>query len=84
MKLGDNPSMRSFIYNVVTAKLEVFCTKGALKNFANFSGKHLCWSLFLIKLQALGLQLHYKETSTHVFSCEIYEISENAYFVEHL
>ena len=26
--------------------------KGALKNFVNFSGKHLCWSLFLIKLQA--------------------------------
>ena len=22
-----------------------------LKNFANFAGKHLCWSLFLIKLQ---------------------------------
>ena len=23
----------------------------AFKNFANFSGKHLCWRLFLIKLQ---------------------------------
>ena len=23
-----------------------------LKNFANFTGKHLCWSLLLIKLQA--------------------------------
>ena len=22
--------------------------KGVLKNFANFTGKHLCWSLFLI------------------------------------
>ena len=29
-----------------------FVEKGVLKNFANFSGKHLCWSLFLIKLQA--------------------------------
>ena len=26
--------------------------KGVLKNFANFLGKHLYWSLFLIKLQA--------------------------------
>ena len=26
--------------------------KGVLKDFANFEGKHLCWSLFLIKLQA--------------------------------
>ena len=25
--------------------------KIVLKNFAIFSGKHLCWSLFLIKLQ---------------------------------
>ena len=25
--------------------------KGALKNFVNFAGKHLCWSLILIKLQ---------------------------------
>ena len=26
--------------------------KSILKNFSNFSGKHLCWSLVLIKLQA--------------------------------
>ena len=26
--------------------------KGVYKNFVNFTGKHLCWSLFLIKLQA--------------------------------
>ena len=25
--------------------------KGALKDFVSFIGKHLCWSLFLIKLQ---------------------------------
>ena len=25
---------------------EVFCRKGALKNFAKFTGKHLCQSLF--------------------------------------
>ena len=25
--------------------------KGVFKNFANFTGKHLCWSLFLITLQ---------------------------------
>ena len=32
---------------------EVLCKKGILKNFAIFTGKQLCWSLFLIKLQAL-------------------------------
>ena len=25
---------------------EGFCKKGVLKNFANFTEKHLCWSLF--------------------------------------
>ena len=30
---------------------EVFYKKGVHKNFAIFTGKHLCWSLFLIKLQ---------------------------------
>ena len=27
---------------------------GGLKNFANFTGKYLCWSLFSIQLQAWG------------------------------
>ena len=31
---------------------EVFFKKGVLKNFASLTEKHLCWSLFLIKLQA--------------------------------
>ena len=33
---------------------EVFCKKGVLKNFAKFTGKHLCQSFLLIKLQTLG------------------------------
>ena len=31
---------------------EVFYKEAFLKNFAIFTGKHQCWSLFLIKLQA--------------------------------
>ena len=31
--------------------LEVFHKKGVLKNFANFTGKHLYWNLLLTKLQ---------------------------------
>ena len=30
---------------------EVFFKKTVLKNFAIFTGKHLCWSLFIIKLK---------------------------------
>ena len=31
---------------------EVFFKKDVLKNFANLTEKHLCWSLFLIKMEA--------------------------------
>ena len=31
----------------------MFFKTGVLRNFPIFTGKHLCWSLFLIKLQAL-------------------------------
>ena len=30
--------------------LKLFCKKDVLKNFANFKGKHLCWSFFLKKV----------------------------------
>ena len=36
-----------------SSPLEVFCKKVALKNFAKFTEKHLCQTLFLIKLQAV-------------------------------
>ena len=31
----------------------ILLKKAILKNFAIFTGTHLCWSLFLIQLQAL-------------------------------
>ena len=46
--------------------------KGVLKKIANFTGKHLCWSFFLIKLQL------------RLLSYEICEIFKNTYFEEHL
>ena len=33
---------------------EVFCKKGVLRNFAYFTGKHLCQSLFFNKVSGLG------------------------------
>ena len=30
----------------------MFCKIAVLKNFADFTGKYLCWSIFPIKLQA--------------------------------
>ena len=50
--------------------LQMFFKIGVLKNFANFARKHLCWSFFLIKLQALFNKV----------SCEISQIFKNIFF----
>ena len=46
---------------------------GVLKNFAKFTGKHLCQSLFFNK----------KETLAQVFSCKLCGISQNTFFTDH-
>ena len=56
--------------------------KSVLKNFSKFTGKQLCQSLFLIKLQACNFIK--KETLARLFSREFCEISKNAFFTEHL
>ena len=53
---------------------------GVFKNFANFTEKHLCQSVFLIKWLALGLQFIKKETPAQVFSCKFREIYNNTFF----
>ena len=47
--------------------------KGVLRNFAKFTGKHLCQSLFFNRV-----------TLTQMFSREFCEISKNTFFIEHL
>ena len=47
---------------------ESFCKEGALKNFANLTGKHLCCSFFSIKLQTQGPAAFLKrDSNTGVF-----------------
>ena len=41
---------RDFVTYLRSSRLEVFCKKGILKNFAKFTRKHLCQSLFFNKL----------------------------------
>ena len=45
--------------------------QGILKNFANSTGKNLCWSLFLVMLQFWGAATLLKKTLAHLLSCEI-------------
>ena len=58
----------------------MFFEKAVLKSFQNFTGKHLCWSLFLISLQDEGLQLYFKKAPAQVLSFEICEIFRNTFF----
>ena len=40
------------------SRWQMFFQRTVLKILANFRGKHMCWSLFLIKLQVLDLQFY--------------------------
>ena len=37
---------------------DVFCKKSDLRNFAKFTGTHLCQGLYFNKVAGLGLQLY--------------------------
>ena len=58
--------------------------KGVLRNFAKFTGKHLCQSLFFNKVTDPAFSFIKKETLIQVFSFEFCEISKNTFFTEHL
>ena len=70
--------------------LEVFYRKGALKNSAKFTGKHLRQSLFFNKVAGLRPEpciFIKKETLEQVFSCEFRKISKfrkTLFLTEHL
>ena len=62
-----------------SSRPEVFCKKSVLRNFAKFTGKHLCQSLFFNKVAGRPATL-LKKTLAQVFSCEFCEISKNTFF----
>ena len=52
--------------------------KGVIRNFAEFTRKHLCLNLFLNKVKLIK-----NDYLAQVFSCEIYEICRNTFSAEH-
>ena len=60
--------------NFRSTRPEVYCKKDVLENFAKFTGKHLCQSLFFTEQK--------KKTLEQVFSCEFCEIFKNTFFIE--
>ena len=62
----------------------VFFKQNFLKNFAIFTGKHLCWSLFLINLQASRIATLLKKGLQHRnFPVNIVTFKKT-YFKKHL
>ena len=59
--------------------LEMIYKKAVLKNFAMFTGKHLCWNLFLSKVASLKKRLQHS-----CFPVNISKNFKNTYFEEHL
>ena len=67
-------SFEMFLCIMCTRKSHRRCTakNGILKSFANFTGKHLFWNIFLIKSQAFqSATLLKKKTPTKLFCCKI-------------
>ena len=57
-----------------SSRSHMFFKIGVLKNFANSTGKHLSWSLFLTKF------FTDLETPTQMLSCTICKIFKNTFF----
>ena len=55
-------------YSQLAVKVQLFLNISVLKYYANFTGKHPCWSLY------------YKETPGQMFSCEICENFNSNFF----
>ena len=68
-----------------SSRPEVFCKKGVLRNFAKFTGKHLCQSLFLIKLQASRPPTLSKKRLWHrCFPVNFAKFLRSPFYIEHL
>ena len=58
---------------------EVFWKKGGLRNFAEFTGKHMCQSLFFNKVVGIRPASLLRKTRAQMFSYEFCEISKNTF-----
>ena len=69
-------------YHFTQTAARRYSAKYIFKSFAKISRKHLCQSLFLVKLQAKNLQLYWKKTPTQVFSYKFCNIFKSTTFIE--
>ena len=63
----------------------MFSKIGSLKNFAIFKGKHLCWGIFLRRLQAFRPATFFRKRFQHRwFLWILRNFVRTAFFIEHL
>ena len=68
-----------------SSRPEVFCKKGVIENFAKFTGKHLCQSLFFNKVAGFRPATLLKERLRHrCFPVNFVKFLRTPFFIEHL
>ena len=73
------------LLNVRSSRLKVFCRKGVLRNFAKFTGKQLCQSLFFSKVVGLRPATLLRKRFWHrSFPVNFAKFLRTPFFKEHL
>ena len=83
-KVTKRDSQKRYSTNSRNSHSKMFCKKGVLKSFTNFTGKHLCWSLFFKKAADLRGATLLKRSSSTDLSLWILRNFLKTYFAEHL
>ena len=78
--IRENSCMLKEAVTTRSSRSQMLFKIGIFENFAIFTGKYPCWSLFKIKLQAWKPATLLKRTLTQSFSCEYCEIFKNSFF----
>ena len=63
--------------------LQMFFKIDVLRSFTNFTGKHLCWSLFSKNLQAGDLPFHKKRLQHSCFPVKFAKFLRTLFLTEH-
>ena len=71
-KFLQNTSRKLLMFR--SSRSQMFLKISVLKNFANLTGKHLCWSLFLIQTLLDSADSVKKRLPTQMLPCETCEI----------
>ena len=69
------------MYHLISSRPQMFFRIGVLQNFANLTGKHICWSIILIKLQTLSpATLLKRDSNIGVFLSNLQNLPEHLFY----